>query len=98
MSLRTFRNASPPYTAVSYRDFRLDHLEAGTLRVPFRVNKADQPIFLVRLKEMITDREADHYHECDQQQILPSQTRHKHATDEYREIRQGRAQIGLLDH
>ena len=56
MRLRTLRDTSSPHPAIPHRYSGLDDLKTGPFRIPIRIDKTRQPILLVRLKKMITDR------------------------------------------
>src|SRR5689334_6716692 len=79
MSLRPLSHAPPPHSTVTNRNPRLDYLEASPSRVSFRIDKTGQPVFLVRLKEMITDRQRYQEHHSNDGQILPAQSGNNNA-------------------
>ena len=57
LRLRAAGNAAPPHPPVSHCNLGLDHLIAGAARVAGRVEKSDQPLPLVVLQKIPTDRQ-----------------------------------------
>src|SRR6185312_1534700 len=96
LRLTPFGYAFAPRAAGAHRDFRLNELVSGTLRIAFRVEEADDPGFLIGLERREPDGKHDQSDRSDGQPVFPWHAREENADGEDRQIGEGRPEVRLF--